>query len=194
MQDIELEAKGKNHVYHIMVGRGLLGRAGELLHVERFTKVFVVTDEQTAALWLDKLMPSLPEGTGQIVLPVGEQAKSIGNVEKIWQAMVAAALDRRSLVVILGGGVSGDIGAFAASTYIRGVPFVQVPTTLLAQVDSSIGGKTGIDFAGLKNYIGTFAQPTAVLIDTDTLKTLPRRQLVAGFGEMFKHGLVSDAD
>jgi 3-dehydroquinate synthase len=98
------------------------------------------------------------------------------------------------LVLILGGGVSGDMGAFAASTYMRGVPFVQVPTTLLAQVDSSIGGKTGFDYLGLKNLIGTFAQPVAVLIDTDTLKTLPRRQLVAGFGEMFKHGLVSDRE
>lgn len=193
MQDIELVAKGRDHRYHILVGHGLLGRAGELLRADKYTKAFVITDEQTAELWLDKLMPSLPKGTAHVLLPIGEQAKTLGSVEKIWTAMEEAALDRQSLVVILGGGVCGDMGAFAASTYMRGVAFVQVPTTLLAQVDSSIGGKTGIDFAGLKNFIGTFAQPVAVLADTDVLKTLPRRQLVAGFGEMFKHGLVRDA-
>ena len=108
--------------------------------------------------------------------------------------MREAGCDRKSLVVILGGGVVGDMAAFAASTYMRGVAFAQVPTSLVAQVDSSVGGKAGFDFDGIKNLIGTFAQPAAVIIDTDTLETLPERELVAGFAEMFKHGLIRDAE
>jgi 3-dehydroquinate synthase len=156
--------------------------------------VFVITDEHMKSLALPKLEAALPSDFDYIAVPAGEAAKSIGTVERIWKAMREAACDRHSLVVILGGGVTGDMGAFAASTYMRGVPFAHFPTTLLAQVDSSIGGKTGVDFDGFKNLVGTFDEPAYVVSDTDMLKTLPKRELIAGFGEMLKHGLIKDAD
>jgi 3-dehydroquinate synthase len=192
MHNIELVISGQEHRYSILIGTGLLEQLGLHIDLQQFSKVFVVTDRNMKQDWLPRLEAHLPEGHDFIVLPTGEQAKSLETVKTIWTAMVKAKCDRSSLVVILGGGVVGDMGAFAASTYMRGVPFVQIPSTLLAQVDSSIGGKTGFDFEGLKNFIGTFAQPIAVVIDTNLLETLPERELTAGFAEMFKHGLIKD--
>lgn len=193
MQEIHLTLAGRVQEYTITVGANLFEEAGRLFDVGQYSKVLVVTDEHVRHLWFDKLQAVLPHVDSMITLPSGEQAKRIENVQRIWKAMREAACDRRSLVIILGGGVVGDMAAFAASTYMRGVSFAQIPTTLLAQVDSSIGGKTGFDFDDIKNLIGVFAQPVAVLVDTDTLSTLPRRELVAGFAEMFKHGLIKDA-
>jgi 3-dehydroquinate synthase len=128
------------------------------------------------------------------VLPGGEEQKTLGNVALIIDALVAARLNRDSMVLALGGGVIGDVAGFAAASYQRGIPIVQLPTTLLAQVDSSVGGKTGVNHPGGKNLIGAFHQPSAVITDTDTLSTLPDRQLRAGFTEIVKAALVADGE
>ncbi|MBK8505656.1 MAG: 3-dehydroquinate synthase [Saprospiraceae bacterium] len=129
-----------------------------------------------------------------IVISDGEKHKTLGTCEKIWQRMFDLKTDRKSLLINLGGGVIGDMGGFCASTYMRGIPFIQVPTTLLSQVDASIGGKLGIDFYGLKNSIGLFHDPMAVLADPAFLKTLPPKELRSGFAEVIKHGLIRDLD
>ena len=179
--------------YTIYIGAGALEQISELHDVRRYSNVFVITDETVKPL-LGRLLASLPGKTASIVLPAGEPHKHIETVQKIWNAMHTAGCDRKSLVINLGGGVIGDIGGFAASTYMRGVDFLNVPTTLLAQVDSSVGGKTGFNFARVKNLIGTFDQPAAVIIDPQVLAGLPRRQLLAGFAEIIKHGLIRDAE
>lgn len=178
--------------YNIIIGNNTLEKITEYIVLDKYSKIFVITDENVAPLFLEKLSKQLPEGTKSLIVPSGEKTKTIETVQKIWEAMREAGLDRKSLVINLGGGVIGDMGGFAASTYMRGLHFLQIPTTLLAQIDSSIGGKTGIDFAGIKNLIGTFDQPTAVIIDTQTLETLPNREFFSGFAEMIKHGLIAD--
>ena len=126
------------------------------------------------------------------VIKPGEQEKSLDVARKLWQRLLDAKADRKSLLVNVGGGVVTDLGGFVASTFMRGMPFVNVPTSLLAQVDAGIGGKTGINFAGVKNIIGTITQPRKVIINTQCLQTLPKRQLRAGFAEIIKYGLVND--
>lgn len=178
--------------YPIFVGANLIEKIETVFDFSGYSKLFVITDEVVAPLYLDKLKSCLPAKTPEIILTSGESAKDIGNLTKIWQAMIDAHLDRKSLVINLGGGVIGDIGGFAASTYMRGIDFINIPTTLLSQVDESVGGKTMIDFHGIKNIVGTFYQPSAVIIDVETLKTLPERQLLNGFAEIIKHGLIKD--
>lgn len=193
---IELEPKRSELIQKssVIIGAGSLGQIADLCDFGSYTKLFVVTDETVAPLWLDTLLQALPERADYLVLPAGEQAKQIGSVQAVWTALKDAGCDRKSLIINLGGGVVCDMGGFAASTYMRGVDFIHVPTTLLSQVDASVGGKTGIDFAGLKNLIGTFNQPRVVIIDPDILATLQKREFVAGFGEIIKHGLItSDA-
>ena len=128
------------------------------------------------------------------IFPAGEQNKNLGTVSDIYRKLISLKLDRKSTLVALGGGVTGDITGFAAATYLRGIPFVQIPTSLLAQADSSIGGKTGVDFEGSKNMIGAFYQPRFVFINVNTLKTLPVRELRSGLAEVIKHGLISNAE
>jgi len=125
-------------------------------------------------------------------VPAGEGAKNLDTVAGLYAAALESGLDRESAFIALGGGVTGDLTGFAASTYMRGVKFIQMPTTLLAQVDSSVGGKTGVDFAGMKNIVGTFYQPASVIINTDTLKTLPERQVLSGLAEIIKYGIITD--
>lgn len=127
-----------------------------------------------------------------ITLPAGESRKNLAAVARLYEKMVAARLDRKSVLVTLGGGVLGDMGGFAAATYLRGIPFVQVPTTLLAQVDASVGGKTGVDLPSGKNLVGAFHQPAAVIVDLDTLRTLPPRELRSGLAEVIKYGIIRD--
>ena len=184
--------------YDIVVGSGLLGdAAAELGRVLREKRVFVVTDEMVAALHLAALEKSLA-GAGitveTAVLSPGEQSKSFATLEWLCDRLLAAGVERGSTLVALGGGVVGDIAGFAASVILRGIDFVQVPTTLLAQVDSSVGGKTGINTAHGKNLVGSFHQPRLVLADIDVLSTLPRRELLAGYAEVVKYGLLGDAD
>ncbi len=181
----------KNQTYHIIVGENFLENIQEIIDLGSYSQCAIITDGNTNN-HLDKLQKGLSLSHCVIEIPSGEKNKSIEIVETIWKKMIEAKLDRQSLIINLGGGVIGDMGGFAASTYMRGIDFINVPTTLLSQVDASVGGKTGIDFAGLKNHIGTFQQPKAVVIDIQTLKTLPKREFLSGFAEIIKHGLIRD--
>jgi 3-dehydroquinate synthase len=155
-------------------------------------KVFVVTEENVFKLWFDKLpvLRALP----CVVIPSGEDNKGLGSVELIWEFLSSEGADRKSLVINVGGGMLTDLGGFAASTFKRGVDFVNVPTTLLAQVDASVGGKTGINFRGLKNEIGTFNIPRSVIISSIFLQTLDSKNRLSGFAEMIKHGLIYSSE
>jgi len=192
MKKINIKLTKKQNNYTIFIGRGLIAKISELYDLSKYSKVFVVTDKVVSSLFLNKLLKGLPVNSEFIVLPKGEKEKNIDSIQKIYSAMLKADCDRKSLVINLGGGVICDMGGFAASTYMRGIDFVNIPTTLLSQVDASVGGKTGIDFANVKNLIGTFSQPKAVFIDVDVLKTLPKREFLSGFGEIIKHGLILD--
>ncbi|MBF0093924.1 MAG: 3-dehydroquinate synthase [Alphaproteobacteria bacterium] len=182
--------------YDIHIGSGLLDRAGELMTpVLRQKRAFIVTDANVAPLYLDRLSQALDKAgiaAGRLILPAGEQTKDFAHLQQVLDAMLAARCERRTMVVALGGGVIGDLTGFAASILLRGVDFVQIPTTLLSQVDSSVGGKTGINSAHGKNLIGAFHQPRLVLADTGTLDSLPRREVLAGYAEVVKYGLIDD--
>jgi len=180
--------------YPIYIGSGLLGR-GDLFapHIGG-RQVLVVSNETVAPLYLESLQAALSQWQCQsLALPDGEQYKNLTELNKVFDALLAQRYDRDCTLVALGGGVVGDMTGFAAACYQRGVSFIQVPTTLLAQVDSSVGGKTGINHPRGKNMIGAFHQPRAVIIDTDTLATLDDRQLRAGLAEVIKYGLIRDA-
>jgi 3-dehydroquinate synthase len=184
--------------YDIVVGSGLIGRAGEyiapLLHRKR---VFVVTDETVAAHHLPALERGLRDAdisVETIVLPAGESTKDFAHLQKLVDGLLERRIERRDMLVALGGGVIGDLVGFAAAVTLRGVDFVQVPTTLLAQVDSSVGGKTGINSVHGKNLVGAFHQPRLVLADTGVLDTLRRRDLLAGYAEVVKYGCIDDRD
>ncbi len=179
--------------YPVLVGPGLLGSQPLLAEHAGAGKLLVVTDDVVGPLWLPRLGEGLAGRPFETcVLPGGEAHKTLANVAVIIDALVAARLNRDGMVLALGGGVIGDIAGFAAASYQRGIAIVQLPTTLLAQVDSSIGGKTGVNHPGGKNLIGAFHQPAAVIADTDTLSTLPDRQLRAGLTEVVKAALVAD--
>ncbi len=183
--------------YDVVVGDGLLARAGALLApVIPQKRAVVVTDATVAALHLPALLHGLAQ-TGiaaqQIVVPPGEASKSMASYARVVDGLLDAGVERRTTVIALGGGVVGDLAGFAAATTLRGLPFVQVPTTLLAQVDSSVGGKTGINTVHGKNLVGAFHQPRLVLADTGTLGTLHGRELRAGYAEVVKAGLIGDA-
>lgn len=184
--------------YEVLVGPGLLARAGGLLApVLPARRVVVVSDAAVAPLHLPALRAGLAAAEvkvlAEIAVPPGEASKDFPRLQQVLEAMLAAGLDRRTAVVALGGGVVGDLAGFAAAVAMRGVPFVQVPTTLLAQVDSSVGGKTGVNLRAGKNLAGAFHQPRIVLADTGTLATLPPRELRAGYAEVAKHGLLQGA-
>ncbi len=179
--------------YPIVIEAGAIARLGDFVDLLAYSKVFLLTDETLAKLWDERLATAVPEAK-RIVIASGEKAKEQGSLGYIWQELLSAGADRKSLLVNFGGGVIGDLGGFAASTYMRGIDFVQMPSTLLSQVDASVGGKTGMNFAGVKNIIGAFAQPRAVIVDTDTLSTLPETELRAGFAEVLKHGFIRDRE
>eukprot|EP00891_Asterochloris_glomerata_P000746 jgi/Astpho2/746/fgenesh1_pm.00016_%23_3_t len=184
--------------YPIYIGRGLLDRPELLQRHIPGKKVLVVTNETVAPLYLDRCLQALSQGGKHdietVVLPDGEQFKSVEVLMKVWDKALQSRLDRNSTFVALGGGVIGDMCGFAAAAYQRGVHFVQVPTTVMATVDSSVGGKTGVNHPLGKNMIGAFYQPRCVLIDTLTLDTLPDRELASGISEIVKYGLIRDAD
>ena len=182
--------------YPIHVGRGVLARASELVPpaLDR-PRVYIVTDSHVAPLYLQPLVTQLRAAgvrCDHTVVPAGEASKDIGPLAQVLNAMIAARCERSTTIIALGGGVIGDLAGFAASILLRGVPFIQIPTTLLSQVDSSVGGKTGINMPAGKNLVGTFYQPKMVLADTDVLQTLPRRELLAGYAEVAKYGLIDD--
>jgi len=181
--------------YDIHIGSGLLDRLAGFVGPLQPSRLLVVTDKRVGALYGARAAAALQPvaSTGSFELAGGETGKDLRAVESVLDALLAAGADRRSVVVALGGGVVGDIAGFAAAIYMRGIRFVQVPTTLLAQVDSSVGGKTGVNHPRGKNLIGAFHQPAVVVADTDTLRTLPQRELSAGLAEVLKHGLLADA-
>lgn len=182
--------------YPIVVGAGLVDGHPLLASLAQGRQVAVVTNARVDALYGERLRRALSGSASLLTvsLPEGEQHKDWASLNQIFDALLAAHFDRRCLLVALGGGVVGDMAGFAAATYQRGVDFVQVPTTLLAQVDSSVGGKTAINHPLGKNMIGAFHQPRLVLADTDTLASLPPRELSAGLAEMLKHGAIADPD
>jgi len=191
---VELGERG----YDIHVGPGLIAHAGEYLKpLLRRDRVAIVTDETVARHHLPTLTASL-DASGiahdEIILPPGEGTKSFAQLEKLTEWLLETGVERGDLVIALGGGVIGDLTGFAASILRRGVDFAQIPTTLLSQVDSSVGGKTGINTRQGKNLAGAFHQPRIVLVDTDALKTLPMRDLLAGYAEVVKYGLINDRD
>jgi 3-dehydroquinate synthase len=180
--------------YPILIGPGLLSDATVVGASVAARDVLVVTNTTVGPLYLARLQRSL-EGkrVASVALPDGEQYKTLETLARVFDALVERRLNRDACVVALGGGVVGDMAGFAAACYQRGVDYVQVPTTLLAQVDSSVGGKTGVNHPGGKNLIGAFHQPRAVVADTDTLQTLPPREFRAGLAEVIKYGLIADA-
>ncbi len=193
---ITLEVPLDDRSYPILIGKSLLEDAEQLRRLIPGKRVAVVTNTIVAPLYLDAFSRALNVAGKQvlpIVLPDGEEEKNWHNVMRIFDALLEHKCDRKTTLVALGGGVIGDMTGFAAATYMRGVPFVQVPTTLLAQVDSSVGGKTGINHPHGKNMIGAFYQPQAVLADISTLDTLPLRELAAGLAEVIKHGAIIDS-
>ncbi len=165
----------------------------QFLQEKKYSKIFFLVDESSEKQCLPLVIEKLKITDYDLIeVTSGEENKNIDFCIGIWKMLIDFGADRNSLLINVGGGVITDMGGFAASTFKRGIDFVQIPTTLLSQVDASVGGKTGIDMDHLKNIIGTFAQPKAVFIHTNFLKTLPQRQLISGFAEMLKHGLIAD--
>ena len=181
--------------YDISIGSKLLGDPEQLEGVLKSDQVFVVSNQIVAPLYLEKVMEMLGERQiHQCILEDGEHTKNLDNYKTILDQMLSIPCDRSVLILALGGGVVGDLAGFVAATYQRGVSFVQVPTTLLSQVDSSVGGKTGVNHSRGKNMIGAFHQPVKVIADIDTLKTLDNRQFSAGMAEVIKYGLINDCE
>ena len=179
--------------YPILIGEGLLSNSDLLQKYIKCRNLIIVTNEVVAPLYLQKLKNALPnKNIHQIILPDGEHTKSMSTFNQVLDALVAARLNRDAGIVALGGGVIGDMAGFAAACYQRGVDYYQIPTTLLSQVDSSVGGKTAVNHPGGKNLIGAFHQPRCVIADTQVLNTLPDRELLAGFAEVIKYGLIRD--
>jgi 3-dehydroquinate synthase len=182
--------------YNIKVGGGLLSRLGaECAQLKLGQRCAVITDSNVGKKLAQEALESLSASGFQPVLitvPAGEKSKRLADVEKCCDQLAKHRLERKSFIVALGGGVVGDLAGFVAATYLRGIPFVQAPTTLLAQVDSSVGGKTGVNLKAGKNLVGAFYQPQLVLCDLDALKTLPKREYVSGLAEVIKYGVIYD--
>ena len=187
--------------YAVRIGSGVIGKLGQnLREIERFARardVLVITDSNVGPLYLAKVKASLANAgfkAADVAVPAGEDTKAVDVAAEIWSAMAQLSFGRDCLVVALGGGVVGDLAGFVASTYMRGVPVVQVPTTLLAMVDSSVGGKTAVNLPEGKNLVGTFFQPSFVCADTDTLETLPEREWRCGCAEVAKSAVIDSDD
>ncbi len=179
--------------YPVVIGEHAFAEIPSSLPLDDFSRIIVITEPAVAEHWLEPLRAVLPEGSVSITVPKGgEQAKNFQSFEFLLKQLYEARCDRKSLVLNLGGGMIGDLGGFAASAFMRGVDFVQCPTTLLSQVDASIGGKTGINFSGIKNLVGAFRQPQGVFVDLRVLSTLPEKELWSGYAEVLKHGCIAD--
>ncbi|SDJ96730.1 3-dehydroquinate synthase [Natronincola ferrireducens] len=179
--------------YWIHIARGLIENLKEYLTVG--DKFLLITDENVDSYYGEKILKAFKgKEVEKVVLPPGETTKNLSVIEGILNTMIDRGFTRRSQIIAVGGGVIGDIAGFCASIYMRGIDFIQVPTTLLAQVDSSVGGKTGVNMPQAKNIVGSFYQPKAVVIDTDVLRTLPPRELISGIGEVIKYGIIYDGD
>ena len=191
----KLEVDLGERSYPIYIGAGVMGQHELLRSAIAGREVMIVSNETVAPLYLEPLMKSL-DGlkVDSVILPDGEKFKTLEYLDRIFDGLLQARHSRKTTLIALGGGVVGDMTGFAAACYQRGVDFIQVPTTLLSQVDSSVGGKTGVNHRLGKNMIGAFHQPQAVLIDTNSLRTLPPREMAAGMAEVIKYGAIQDAD
>jgi 3-dehydroquinate synthase len=194
---VDLSQSSTVKSYSVHIGSGILTSFFSFCPREDYSSILFAVDENLKnCTWVHGLIKIIKEKLDRdphvLVLPAGENSKNIKTVSAVWDEFQNASADRKSLLVSVGGGAISDLCGFAASTYMRGMDFIHVPTTLLAQVDASIGGKTGINFNEIKNLIGTFNQPAAVIIDIQTLSTLPDREFYAGFAEIIKHGLIQD--
>ena len=196
MQTLRVDVNLGERAYPVHIGTQLLTSVDLMLPQLDLPKVAIVTNTTVGPLYFEQLAQALRMRgveVASVVLEDGERYKDWETLNRIYDALLGHRCDRKTTVIALGGGVVGDLAGFAAATYMRGIPFIQIPTTLLAQVDSSIGGKTGINHPLGKNMIGAFYQPRLVLADTEVLKTLPEREFSAGMAEVIKHGLVRDA-
>ncbi|SHJ16344.1 3-dehydroquinate synthase [Dethiosulfatibacter aminovorans DSM 17477] len=182
-----------DRTYDIEIGSNILGNIPAFINDKGYSNRFYVIDNNVYDLHREKL-EEIIAGDGFLVIGTGEENKTFSNLEKILSSMVEAGLDRKSVLVAVGGGVTGDICGLAAALFMRGISAVQVPTTLLSQVDSSVGGKTAINLSGIKNIVGAFYQPDKVFIDIDFLKTLEKKEIMSGIGEIAKYGFIVDED
>ena len=176
----------------IIFSENAAGDLSSLLRGINFSQLFILADENTAKFCLPRIQSIFPAETHYLTIQSGEKNKTIQTGTEIWASMTEAQLDRKALFLNLGGGVIGDMGGFCASIYKRGIRFINLPTTLLSQVDASVGGKLGVDFEGLKNHLGVFNEPETVIIAPEFLSTLPHNELRSGFAEIIKHGLIRD--
>ena len=188
---ITLQIPGQE-TFDIIMGQGLLDNLSLIINDLVRSSVFVISDQTVADIYLDQVLSELPSGTKSFVFVPGEQSKTLDVVREMYAAFSDANLDRKSLVINLGGGITTDMGAFAASTYLRGLDFINISTSLEGMVDASVGGKTGVNLDGKKNQVGMFVQPKMVIMDIDTLKTLDDRHMIAAMSEVIKHALVWD--
>ena len=195
---ISVEVRAGRRRYDVLIEAGLLASAGEFVKKRlRGPRCALILDSNIAPLFGDRVKQSLLSAGFQptpVTIPAGEQSKTLAQADAICDQMIAAGLDRQSFMIGLGGGVVGDISGFVAAIFLRGIPHVQIPTTLLAMVDSSIGGKTGVNTRDGKNLLGAFHHPALVIDDIDVLKTLPRRDFNQGFAEIIKHAIIADAE
>jgi 3-dehydroquinate synthase len=193
-----IEISGNGFRYPVFVSRGLIAKAGEIArNVTDCNRCAIIADQTSARLFADRLSENFNSqkfSSQLITVPSGEKSKSLTQVEKICDEMINAGFDRSSFVVGLGGGVIGDISGFVAAIFQRGIPHIQIPTTLLAMVDSSIGGKTGVNLEAGKNLVGVIHHPTLIICDVDTLETLPPRELRQGYAEIIKHAIIRDPE
>ncbi|MCC7303611.1 MAG: 3-dehydroquinate synthase [Bacteroidia bacterium] len=182
--------------YSVGFGKTGYSLLKQVLRSKKYSRIFLLLDENSHDHCLPRFIAHLPAIAGAEFIEIGsgEKNKNIDITRQLWHTLSDMGADRKSLLINLGGGVIGDMGGFVASTYMRGIDFIQVPTTLLAQVDASVGGKLGIDLGPLKNLVGTFRDPAMVLIDSSYLSTLPHRQILSGYAEILKHGLIADAE
>lgn len=191
---VELGARS----YPIFIGEKLLGQAGSYIRaITACRAAIIITDEHVAQFYLHRLTGALASAeikAASVIVPAGEGTKNMQQLSELLEKILGQSPDRHTAIIALGGGVIGDLAGVAASLALRGLPFIQIPTTLLAQVDSSVGGKTGVNTSYGKNTLGSFYQPKLVLIDTTTLQSLPKRELLAGYAEIIKYGLIYDAD
>ncbi len=196
MKQIEIKTKGYEKKYPVIIGKNILEKLSEYVDFKWSSSVCIITDSNIPEEFITRVKKSLnlfsKEKLFTFIFAAGEKNKNLKTVEKMYEFFAENKLDRKSIVINVGGGVTTDMGAFAASTFMRGISFINVPTTLEAMVDASVGGKTGVNLGSLKNYVGTFTQPKAVVMDILTLKTLPERAFIQGFAEVIKHGLISD--
>ncbi len=189
--------KDRRFAYNILIESDFNALADAVKELEVADhKICIVTDSHVEKLYagaVKEILEGLCSHVSVHVIPAGEENKTLANIQKIYETLIQDGFDRKDLLVALGGGVTGDMTGFAAATYLRGIRFIQIPTTLLSQVDSSIGGKTGVDFDSYKNMVGAFHQPSLVYINTGVLSTLNEEQFACGMGEILKHGLIRDA-